>query len=907
MPTHSSPDHSVSTPIQPSPGLPARKLHAPLPSPHPLHRAHITRDLRAIQRAKLVVIRAPAGFGKTAVMLQMREAIAKTGTRTAWLTLDDLDNNVPRFLGFIGAAFERVLATEMASSPGSSDAALGLLERIASSGEPFAIFVDDFEAVHDPAVLAILREIIDSLPPAGQLIVGSRVIPNLGLARLRALGQLFEIEPKQLRFSREEMREYLIDRRGLKLDRTDLARLYNATEGWATALSLVCVALSRRDDPRAFIAEFSGSNAALADYLAEDVLSGLAEPLRLFLLETGVLSELSAALCDFVRGRDDSAAMLEELERAHLFLIPLDDQRHLYRYHSLFADFLRAQLRRTFPERIPILHRAASRWYLDQQRPIAAIEHALAGDDPRAAVTILSRHARTILHNGRARLLARWLGGIDSALLASHPELRAIHLWALFFSQEPEQALSQLDTIETEPDHDPAIAADLLALRPLLLLRMDRFDEAFEAGVRNAAALADSKAFSFGILANSIATMQIVEGRENAARRMLDEAGQIDEGNGNPVGTIYSACSEGMVDLMQGRLRQAVSRFQFAERRLAPPSSVEDVSGNAVAGVFHAIAAYEMNDWEIAERRLKVHLPAIKEQGFPDQIIIGTLALVRIVFYRGDIDGAWKLLTELEYLARRSHWPRALATARLERSRLVLMRGDVAAARRELEQADVPGLWERVERFSMIANDLHTLRIAQLRLMIHAGEASAAAPLLREAIGRAQRAQRHRRVLQARILLALALHAMENRDAAFETIHEALRDASGEGFVRLFVDEGDMAAALIQQFAHASASFNIARATREHIDKLLVAFGQSREESGQGIALSGAGMTEALTRKEFQVLKLLAEGLSNDAMATRLFVSETTVRTHLRNINSKLGAGNRTQAVSIARRLGLIA
>lgn len=895
------------------PGLPARKLQVPQPSPHLLQRAGILRDLRAMRSAKLVVIRAPAGFGKTTVMLQMREAMTVAGIRSAWLTLDDLDNNVPRFASFLGSLFEQLIPSGITAPPespdGQTNAGFGLLERIASSGEPFAMFIDDFETIRDAAVLAFAREVINSLPPDGQLIVGSRVIPELGLARLRALGQLFEIEPQQLRFSGEEIAEYLVGKRGLKLQPSDLKRLCNATEGWAAALALVSVSLARREDPQPFIAAFSGSNAELMDYLSADVLSGLAEPQRLFLLETSVLSELSAPSCDWLRGRSDSVELLAELERAQMFLIPLDDQRQLYRYHSLFAQFLREQLRRTFPDRVASLHRAASQWCLDQQRPIAAIEHALAGGDAPGAVAILSQFAQTILYSGRARLLARWLHAIPATMLADNSQLRAIHLWALFFSQPPERVLSDLDALESEVDHEVrhrSIYADLLALRPLLLQRMDRFKEALDIGVRNVALLVDRNAFPFSILANSIATLQVVEGNQNAAKRMLEEASAVGAGAANPVGTIYSACCEGVVDLLQGRLRQAATRFRFAERRLEPALSVEDVGGNAVAGVLYAVVAYELNEWENAGRRLRVHLPAIKEQGFPDQVICGSLALARIAFYQGDIDGAWTLLTELEYFGRREQWPRAVATVRIARSRLLLLRGDAGAASRELEQADVPFLWERLEGFSMLAHDLDSLQIARLRLMLYEGRADRAVPLLRDARDRAKQAHRYRRVLQLRILLSMALHAANMQDAALEEIHRALRDASAEGFIRLFVDEGDRVAVLIQQLIHASDQLDVAIATQEYIVKLLTAFGQSREESGQALALSGAGMAEALTRKEFQVLRLLGEGLSNDAMATELQVLDTTVRTHLRSINAKLGASNRTQAVSIARRLGLI-
>ncbi|MGN5478292.1 hypothetical protein ACTMU2_18670 [Cupriavidus basilensis] len=289
---------------------------------------------------------------------------------------------------------------------------------------PFSILLDDFEAVQSASVLNFVQQLIEAMPPCGTLVIASRITPEIGLGRIRARGLLLEIHPAQLRFTLEEATALIRERCHLRLRDNEIATLHRCTEGWATAIYLATLSLQTRTDHAAFVASFSGTNLELAEYLAEDILAQQTEACRSFLLETSVLGQLSAPLCDAVTGRQDSRAMIDYLERANLLLFPLDGDRTWYRYHQLFAGFLQHRLSLQQPGRATDLHRAAAHWYLAHNRPVPAVDHLLQAGLHDEALPEIARQADALLSAGRVRLLVRWLDQIGPQALARQPHLR---------------------------------------------------------------------------------------------------------------------------------------------------------------------------------------------------------------------------------------------------------------------------------------------------------------------------------------------------------------------------------------------------------------------------------------------------------------------------------------------------
>jgi LuxR family maltose regulon positive regulatory protein len=905
----------MSRPIIPTGAALAAKLSPPASVPGHVCRQAVVERV-ASSAATVVLFRAPAGFGKTTAMVQCRDRLEARGVATAWLTLDGSDNDASRFLACLSAA-AATITDEDASGliPGGDGAsrwlgelALEVVRRLAGHPSPFALFLDDFEAIQDPGALALVREIVSNLPRCGRLLVGSRSLPDLSLGRLRAREQLLEIDARDLRFSIEETAEFLSRRGPAALPAGDVSRLHQKTEGWPAALSLASMALDRHDAPAEFIERFSGSNAAVAEYLADDVLARQPPEVRRFLLRTSLLRELHAPLCRALVTQEDAEELLVRLERGNLFLTPIAGAERTWRYHSLFATFLRSQLARELPDEVPALHRAASAWYESEGRPVPAVDHALQAGDYERAVGLVAGEAERLLALGRLRLLGRWFGTLPRDVLRRHPVLQVIEAWALALTRGPREAMALLQRSGQERSKDPAVAAYVLALRPMLLAMMDRYEEAHAAGRESLERLPEGNQFARMALANAMAEIFSVMGRHDDARRLLDTARRAQGERESAFNVMYSESVEGLIDLQEGRLRQAAARFRIAVGASHVPSSPTSV--NAWAGVLHALTVYEANDLDQAARLLGVYVPLVRDVGLPDHMLLGYGMLSRIAFVRGDVDEAFQTLTELEYLGQRRQLARVVAGAKLERARLLLLQSHGVAAARELERADDRRVWERAERLRHVANDLETLELGRLRWEVLAGEPRKALPALEREIAAADAAARGRRALKLRLLRAAALGRSGEERESLRLAAEVLRAAAAEGFVRLVLDEGEAAGVLVRR-VEARLREEYARPRDptfgEYLQRLLAALGPDVSEAEVVSTEKNAALLEPLTAKEITVLQLLAEGYSNGAMAEKLAVADTTIRTHLRSINGKLGARSRTHAVALARRLRIIA
>ena len=924
----------------------ASKLSPPSVTSLQVPREAVCQRIAQAGAVKLVLVRAPAGFGKTTAMVQARAALAAQGIDTAWLTLERTDNDVPRFLACLRQALAPIIGEVT-----TSDAPLALVDALATQPSPFALFLDDFELITEPAVLGLVREIIDHLPRRGQLVLGSRSLPDLGLGRLRAAGQLLEIDAEHLRFSRSETEALFALRHGggqagaLGSDRAHLDDLHRKTEGWIAALWLASMALdavlARQGSVADYIAHFSGSDRAVADFLAEDVLARQRPEIRDFLLRTSILRQFNAPLCQALNPRIDAQRTLAQLDAANLFITPigggagggmgggkgngpgaavLPDSQPEWRYHSLFADFLRAQLAREQPDELARLHLAASGWYESQGRPVPAIDHAIEGGDAPLAIELLASHALTFLEQGRMRLLARWFAALPAKAMADRPMLQVVSLWACTLTRGPWEAMAQLHQSGCENSTDPAVRAHVHALQPMLLAMMDRVEDALAIGREHLAQVPTGQPFADSVLCNAMAHVMGVLGEREQAQRLLDAARRGQQGAG--FNRMYSESVEGLLDLQQGRLRLATARFRLALGLGTGGPAAGGIGGgygpthgNAWAGVLYAGAVYEAHQLAQAEHLLNVYLPLARDVGLPDHMILSHGMRSRIAFERGDIDAALQTLTELEYLGHHRQLPRVVASARLERARVLVLQGQADAAAQALDRADDTDVWQRVARHRLSAHDLDDIVIGRLRWQVQFGDAASAARQAGAAAVQALAADRQRRALKLQVLQALALQrtgAPGDAAAAVALMLKVLQAAQAEGFVRLLLDEGPAVSTLLRRTRTALHDAGNGRVDPLLDDCVQRLIGLCRDEGPTDeadllpAAAPSAPLDEPLTRKEIRVLHLLAEGYSNSAMAEKLFVSDSTVRTHLRNINMKLNARSRTQALAIARRLGVL-
>lgn len=858
-----------------------------------VHRSAIAEKLTNSGAVKLILVRAPAGFGKTTAMVQVREAMVTRGIATAWLTLDSADNDVPRFLAGLSATLG-----QMGFDRGSASA--DPLAQLATEETPYALFLDDFEVIREGGVLGLVRELLEHLPRNGQIVIGTRNLPDLGMGRLRARGQLLELETDSLRFSPSEAAEFF-RLRGSNLSLEELDRALGKTEGWVAALWLLSLALKRSDPDGDVVTKLAASERDVADYLTEEVLTQQEPEVREFLLRTSVLHHLSAAVCQSLLPQVDCREMLQRLHRGNVFIIPVEDAPDLFRYHSLFADFLRRQLERENPDIVARQHLAASGWYETQGRPVPAIDHAIAGGDHPHALHLLEQHAHDLLEQGRMRLLDRWFSSIPAGQLRQRPRIQVLAIWARCFSQGPWTAMKWLEDSGCQKSDDTQVQAHIRALLPILLAMMDRYEDANEAGRRGLARLPAGNAFTDSVLLNAMAHILSVSGERQEAHRFLDDARKAQaDGAFN---RMYSETVGGLLDLREGRLRQATARFRMAVASSTGATSYNYAHGNAWAGVPYAGVLYEANDLMAAERLLNVYLPLARDVGLPDHMISSHRLRARLAFLHGEVDTALQILTELEYLGHQRQLLRVTASAKLERSRLLTIQGHEVAAREELARAIA---LDAIYSDQRPAQDVDDPFIAQIRIDLRFGDANALIQPLQLQLRSAQLSSREHRVLKLRLLLAIAYLHIGDIGRAKEEAIPMLQVACQEGFVRLLLDEGPIVAPLVRRMRGLMVETSQDPILLEYMQRLTVLLGpgsmDEEIESDQVITAP----SEPLTRKEIRVLQLLAEGYSNMAMAEKLFVSDSTVRTHLRNINGKLNSRSRTQAVAIARKLGVI-
>ncbi|WP_342723592.1 LuxR C-terminal-related transcriptional regulator [Bradyrhizobium sp. B097] len=846
----------------------------------------------------MVLLQAPAGFGKTTTMAQLRERLESDGAKVAWLTLDPADNEVPRLLASLRVSLECIGKGII-----GADSALPLGEA-ASRGASVALFLDDCEALHDPAALSIVRELIDRLSGSARIFMASRSFPRFELARQRARGRLLEISAESLRFHLSETEEYLLQARRLDLSTDQISFLHHKCEGWIAAIWLASLSLAQQQDVGPYLERLSGFTEVIAEFLAEDVVASQPEAIRQFLLRTSILRRIELPVCQALLPGMNADELLETVKKRNLFIVAAGTEPRSYRFHHLFVDFLRERLKRDHPHDVLLLHLAASTWYDSHGRPVPAIDHALeAGDDARA-LSLLDRHAPRLLEQGRFRTLGRWFDTLSFEKLHNHRVLAAISVWATLFTRGAHKAAKRLALIrQGEDNHAPGLTGYINTLTPLLLGIEDRYEEAVPAAKAALARLPTANSFADGVLCNAAAYLFSVAGEEAEARRLLEAARC--SGAESAFVHMYSESLSGLLAFQAGRLSEAIGWFKSA--LAAIDNSPNDLSGNAWAGILYAVALYERNDLEGAKRLLDVYMPVALEVGLPDHVILGHAIRSRSAYLNGDIDQAFGILVSLENVGYARNLPRLVASAKLERARLFLLQDNLEAARTELDRASDSEIWSRVRGERLLAHETEDTLIGHLRMQIWTGRTGPSVCAIDEEISQCSKQGRHRRTLVLRMFKSLLLQRSGKPAAAMDVLAGVLRQASREGFMRLVLDQGEPILRLVRRFQTLQQT-----GSKKNPDPVLLGYLKNLVQASGTSYVGSDGLdcvdefAEPLTPKEIEILERVAEGCSNTHIAIKVGSSETTVRTHLRNINRKLGARSRAEAVAISRRLDVI-
>lgn len=943
------------------------KLYAPPLRPNLVHRSRLIERLnQGLQEdCKLTVISAPAGFGKTTLITEWQRRLTKSdkpestcpNPRFGWLSLDESDNDPVQFLGYLLTALQEII-------PGVGDSALALLRspqlpsvdsvlipilnEIAALSDHgalhsccYLLVLDDYHVINAQAVHDFLIFFVDHLPRSVHLAICSRADVPWSLSRLRAGGQITELRSADLRFSTEEVSEFLNRVMQLNLSAENLLALEERTEGWIAGLQLAALSMLGLDDHgrRGFVSDFAGSSRYIVDYLIDEVLARRPAGTKEFLLQTSILERMSAPLCDAVLAGDEdpvvegegkssrfetsksseisSQKILEQLERANLFIVPLDDARQWYRYHHLFKDVLRIRLKQSLPGRVPQLHIRASRWYEAGKHWDEAIRHALAAGAIEEAARLVEENAMETFVRSELAKLMRWVDALPDELVKARPWICVYHAWALRLTGASygdvaarlADAEMALKTSAASPSEMGAmtgaekqhVTGHLYALRAYQALYSEQLEQVKVLG-RQALDYLPADHFMRSSVSLAIGWAERFGGDLAAASEAFIQARDIGLNYENRYIGISAICRLAYTQMLAGQLHQAAETCLEA-LRLATQADGWRLPVAGYALVYLGIVYREWNDLEAAARCLTEGIDLCAQVGYIMDQIVANSTLARVKMAQGEWDAAHRACRDADALS-------------LKMKGYVYARrwADDCQVRLWLSRCDKDPKWlEKASRWARnsglhIEDDLNFLHelahITLARVLLAQGRAdpdarylSDAQTLLRRLLDMAETAGWTSKAIEILVLQSLAFHAGGRIDEALALLARALSLAEPENYVRVFLDKGEPMARLLYQ----AASRGI---LPEYTGKLLAAF--PAEEHVLPFTIIAPALVEPLSARELEVMGLIASGLTNGEIAQRLYIAVGTVKNHTKNIYSKLNVHSRARAIARSRELNLI-
>ena len=935
------------------------KLFIPRLRPDVVPRPRLRARLDAGLDGRMTLVSAPAGSGKTTILSEWIHHSLVGRRAVAWLSLDAGDQDPLQFMRYLVTALAGRVPPPNAARPGMeateiAGSILALLQspqppplatllpllvnelhREGTRLPPTVLVLDDYYLVQSTAVHEVMAYVLDHLPPHLHVVIATREDPPLPLARLRAQRGLSELRAADLQFTSVEGATFLREVMGLDLSAADVAALNARTEGWIAALQLAALSMQGREDLSGFIAAFTGSHRHIVDYLITEVLQRQPESVQYFLLRTSILDRLCGPLCDAVIGDrglrtgESGQAILERLEHANLFTVALDEERRWYRYHYLFADFLRSRLDQTRPDQVAALHRRAATWLAGHRLVTEAVSHALAGEDFEQAAQLVEQHGEALWLRGEVTTVEGWIGALPPEVVRVRPRLCLIHAWMLFLTgrldaveprlQDAERALGDAVSKHAPSEastpgelHDElhgmlaTIRAGLASLRGDARQAIDLAGEALARLPETSGHWRSQSSISLGIALD-------VAGDVPAAIQAFEDAAMISLRARNTFQAIVALWSLAARQIMQGRLRRAEITYRRALQYAAEQGQLR-LPAVALAHIGLSDLLRERNDLPAAEQHAREGLELVRQGGNFGTLLGGYMSLARVLQARDAADAAGEALRPAEELVRNTRsLPLYAAWVEATRVRLWLAQGNLVEAagwardygpRAEEEQAM---LGTHVRNFAL-------LTLARVYLAERGAGLDRALPLLQRLLRQAESEGRAGVVIEALTLQALALAQCGDTTRALSVLQQALALAEPEVYVRLFVDEGLPLATLLHQAAAGRAASSYAR-------KLLEFFPAPASRGtmpGDGpaaakhtlhtavLAPSSWPLAEPLSARELEVLRLLAAGASNRQIGERLVISAGTVKAHLHHIYGKLDVHNRTEAAAWARAFGLL-
>ncbi len=966
----------------PSPLL-AVKFFIPKPRPALTERPQLLdRFMNGLARP-LTLISAPAGFGKSTILSAWLDKQAVGANLVAptnincWLSLDSADNHIARFWTYLIAAIQTGFKKWQKEKGGTPNLRLDhLLEdlqseppppiptvldewinAISACSEQFLLVLDDYQVIQTPEIHEQMTYLLDHQPPNLRLVISTRVDPALPITRLRARGQLSEFRVADLRFTVSETADFFKTNTGVAMAGEELSAIQASTEGWVAGLQMAALALqavmtenSARDAAplyaevqqgkiKEFVGSFSGKNLYILDYLTDEVFNHQPAEVQTFLLKTSILERMSADLCEAVLGAGAAAdgaapakakAILDYLEKSNLFLIRLDNERHWFRYHHLFADLLRARLEQTLPAMLPELHQNASHWYQQNGLVEDAIQHALAAKDWEWAARLMEMHVTAYLEQGQLATVLKWIDSLPSASLRSRPALCTQVAEALAHAGRFQRVPPLLDMIETTlstwDGKEEEYGAVSLTQRDLTRMRgivaMLRAFGGIVAGKPEQALQLGKNALETisGLEPRELAWLNWVCGYAYRGVGQLDQAihcYEIAFTHGRKAKTMLEDISTdlGIAYRLSGKLTQAVEVFQNALREAEAQGMRKKGNLSRVEAFLSAVLC-DMNRLDEALEHAQKGIDYLQWWPSHNHITTAYIYLGQALLGLGRLDEAAEAIGRAEQEQHKGQvMPIVLRLVETISVRLWLQRGNWDLVERWLsgQATTLPNFGEETKLFNE-NEEMHLVLLARVWIAKGRKEAAPrwfeqALQLLAQLETPAKRSHWVHALIEIHLLQAVALHELGKYELsragnALDALTDSLQLGLPAGYLRIYLQEGAVAADMLQAWLKsAAARTNRADLKPTMVKHLLDSFGLG--QPAETSKASGA-MIEKLTEREQEVLQLLALGLSNKDMAQRMVVSEGTIKTHVHNLIGKLGAQSRTHVLARAKELGLL-
>ncbi|MBN1315129.1 MAG: hypothetical protein JXA42_06660 [Anaerolineales bacterium] len=860
------------------------KIKAPPVKPELVQRARLYALLDEGLAHKLILVSAPAGYGKTSLVSAWAHEIGSVG----WLSLDDGDNDPARFLTYFVAAINHAspsLEMENLPVPGAIQAAqiqtvaVPLINRIALNQDICTLVLDDYHLIDNGIIHEFMMFLLENAPPNLHLILLTRSDPTMPISRLRARGELVEIRASDLSFTFDEIGVFLRSSTQHPLKEEQVKVIQSKTEGWVAGLLLASLAVGRANDIDAFIESFSGSHEYIADYLTDEVLTGQPEHVNLFLLQTSILDRMTGALCRTITGRQDSQSILEKLERENLFVVSLDSDRRWYRYHSLFSDLLRQRLYHTQPESVPEYHRRASRWFEQNNMGSMAIDHALEAGDFELAARIIEREAAPVFKRGEIVTFLNWVTSLPDDLIARYPDLCVYECIARLFCGHPlHVVLARILPLDAASRSDGRI----LTIHALLAVYQGRVADAIDLAGRALGELPDEQALVSGLAIWCLNVGHILRGDDSGEKQLFDRVIDQSTATGNTMMAVLALYGSAKLRLREGNLYFAHDLYQRSLDLATYPHGRLYIAGQPLIGLGGLY--YEWNDLDKAVCYLDEGIELAQQWGTA-AIIDGYFPLACIRQLQGDEKGANEAMRQAQEIARR------FDVTELDdylvgfyQARLWMLQGHFQSVQRWLESniqvRDRVG--SEINRFLTAYTDL-----LRAWLLVVSGESLEALQLLDTL---PPTVERHSSLVECHIFQAMAYRRLYRKDEALVTLERALALAKPGNYIRTFLDKGVLVHDLLLD-AKACHIFP------DYVDNLLAAITPSKPLQDS--------LVEPLSEREMEILKLIGAGKSNRQIASELVIAMGTVKAHASNIYGKLGVSNRAQAALKARELDL--